>query len=384
MKPSEKHLATIRGLQTIIRDLNTRFVGRRDAATLMVLAVVAREHLLLIGPPGTAKTDLIQRFTGLIHARPFSYLLTRFTEPSEIFGPLDFELFQKGTYRIKVEDMLPEAEVVFLDEVFQGSSAILNTLLTLANERRFHNGSRSEPTPLISMFGASSELPDDPGLRAFSDRFLLRLEVEPVGRTRLSDLLDRGWQQERERLLAGAVPATPLVRVEELRALSDLLRDVDLRPVQAVLGDLVSELLAQGVTLSDRRIVRAQKLIAAAALLREDGTARPRDLWPLSHFWTEQSDAAPVRAAVDERVMGDGGEAAMPRRSPEELLALAQHTATLVLDRPGATRGSVIAAARDLNELENEARTEYTSAYELHARIRELRDRVLRLLEELS
>jgi MoxR-like ATPase len=121
VRPSDKHLHTIRGLQTIVRDLDGRFVGRRDASTLLVLAVLAQEHMLLIGPPGTAKTDLITRFSGLIHAKPFSYLLTRFTEPSEIFGPLDFELFQKGQYRIKSEEMLPDAEIVFLDEVFQGS-----------------------------------------------------------------------------------------------------------------------------------------------------------------------------------------------------------------------------------------------------------------------
>ena len=383
MKPSNAHLRTIRGLHTIVRDLDARFVGRRDVATLLVLAVVAREHMLLLGPPGTAKTDLITRFAGLIHARPFSYLLTRFTEPSEIFGPLDFELFQKGSYRIKVDDMLPEAEIVFLDEVFQGSSAILNTLLTLINERRFHNGAKVETTPLISVFGASSELPDDPGLRAFSDRFLLRMEVEPVGRTRLPELLDRGWEQERERLLAAGAPALPAIDRGELSALSDILRDVDLRPVREVLADLIGELLAQGVTLSDRRIVRAQKLVTAAALLREDGTARPRDLWPLAHVWTEQPDAAPVRDAVYERVTADGGEPMTPRRSTAELEALAAHEANLVLHRQGTvTRGSVIAVLRTINELLNDARRQHPAARATHERIRGRQDAISRLLDE--
>ena len=106
-----------------------RRTGRGGRRRCWSLAALCREHLLLIGPPGTAKTGLIERFCRTVGARPFSYLLTRFTEPSEIFGPLDVELFQAGSYQIKTEDMLPHAEIVFLDEVFQGSSAILNTLL---------------------------------------------------------------------------------------------------------------------------------------------------------------------------------------------------------------------------------------------------------------
>ena len=380
MKPSDRQLRTVRSLQAIRRDLDARFVGRREAAALLVLAVVAREHMLLIGPPGTAKTDLIQRFAGLIQARRFSYLLTRFTEPSEIFGPLDFELFQQGSYRIKTKDMLPAAEVVFLDEVFQGSSAILNTLLTLINERRFHNGAERERTPLISMFGASSELPDDPALQAFSDRFLLRLQVESVGAARLPELLDRGWEQERRRLTEGGEP--PALRIEDLSELSDVLGEVDLLPVRGILADLVGEMLAQGVTLSDRRIVRAQKLVAAAALLREDGTARARDLWPLAHFWTEPSDAAPVREAVYERVTADGGEPVVARRSPAELEALAQQEAALILGLPGAVaRGSVIATLRAINELLTDARTLHPAAHHTHEVIRTERDRVSILLD---
>jgi len=384
MRLNDEHLATVRGLQSIIRDLDGRFVGRRDAATLLVLAVLAREHMLLIGPPGTAKTDLITRFAGLIHTRPFSYLLTRFTEPSEIFGPLDFELFQKGQYRIKTEEMLPESEIVFLDEVFQASSAILNTLLTMVNERRFHNGSRAENTPLISLFGASSEFPDDPALRAFSDRFLLRLEVEPVGRSRLHDLLDRGWEQERARAQqATGVRPTPAVRLEDLKNVQRLVRDVDLTPVRADYTELIGELLAQGVTLSDRRIVRGLKLVAAAALLREDGTAHPRDLWPLAHFWTEPSDAALVGAAVRERVTAAGGEPITPRRSTTELTAIAEHMADQVLRRKDrVTRASLIATLRDLNDLLNEARQQYPAAQAAHDFIRRQRDQVSVLLEE--
>lgn len=381
MKPTEQNLATVRSLDAVRRDLGARFVGRREAVDLLVLAVVAREHMLLIGPPGTAKTELIHRFAGLIQARRFTYLLTRFTEPSEIFGPLDFELFQTGKYRINTEDMLPDAEVVFLDEVFQGSSAILNTLLSLINERRFHNGSKAETTPLISLFGASSELPDDPALRAFSDRFLLRIEVDPVGTTRLPELLDRGWESEQARRRPGA--EVSLLDIRDLRDLSGVVATVDLNQVRGPLSDLFGELLAQGVTLSDRRIVRAQRLVAAAALLREDGVARLRDLWPLAHLWREPSDAALMRAAVSERVVSDGGEPADARRSPDELTALADHEAGLVLRRAGTVpRGTVIATLRAINELLTSARTEHPAAHQTHELIRRRRDEVALLLDE--
>lgn len=382
MRPSESQLRTIRGLHAVQRDLKARFVGRADAASLLVLAVVAREHMLLIGPPGTAKTELIQRFAGLVKARRFNYLLTRFTEPSEIFGPLDFELFQKGSYQVRTEDMLPAAEIVFLDEVFQGSSAILNTLLSLINERRFHNGARLEKTPLISLFGASSELPDDPALQAFNDRFLLRLEVEPVGAAQLSELLDLGWAHERERARIDEEP--PMVLLKDLHALSDSVPEVDIDPVRGILADLVGELLAQGVTLSDRRIVRAQKLVAAAALLREDGAARPRDLWPIAHLWTTRSDAALVRDTVDDRVMADGGEPLAPRRGPEQLVALAEHESQRVLRHQNgiAPRGSVVAAIRAINALLTEARTNHPATYDVHKRISDCQAKVSRLLEQ--
>src|SRR5262249_38162923 len=137
-----------------------------------------------------------------VDARGFHYLLTRFTEPSELFGPLDLEKFQDGTFHIRTEGMLPEAQIAFLDEVFQGSSAILNSLLTLVNERVFHNGSYRQPVPLITLVGASNSLPDDPAVYAFADRFVLRLQVDRVPDERLDELIGQGWELELARIEA--------------------------------------------------------------------------------------------------------------------------------------------------------------------------------------
>ncbi len=292
----------IKRLKAVQRQLKDFFVNRELAIDLLALAVVCREHLLLIGPPGTAKTDLLNRFTALVDAKTFHYLLTRFTEPSELFGPLDLAKFQEGAFRIQTAGMLPEAEIAFLDEVFQGSSAVLNSLLALANERVFHNGSKREPVPLITLVGASNFLPDDPGLRAFADRFMLRLQVAPVTDDKLDQLLDVGYDLERERMeRVGSGGGTNLMATLKKGDLLDLhkrIAEVDMTPVKDSYIALLRDLRAEGVELSDRRVVRGLKLVAGAALLRESMVAQPEDFWPLLHMWTRAEEAETVNTVV--------------------------------------------------------------------------------------
>src|ERR1700741_2185519 len=141
--------------------LESRFLGKEEVIRLLLVATIAAEHAVLIGPPGTAKSALIRTFARMLNAHYFEYLLTRFTEPNEIFGPVDIAAFREGRYERRTEGMLPRAEIVFLDEVFKSNSAILNALLTLLNERRYTSGGRSVRCPLISAFGASNEVPGD-------------------------------------------------------------------------------------------------------------------------------------------------------------------------------------------------------------------------------
>jgi MoxR-like ATPase len=359
----EKTTAAIRRLSTIKRELADRYVDRDDAIDLLVLAAVCREHLLLIGPPGTAKTGLIDQFCRSIGARQFRYLLTRFTEPSELFGPLDIEEFLAGSYHIKTENMLPEAEIVFLDEVFHGSSAILNTLLTLLNERRFHNGAEVKPTPLISLFGATATPPEDPAILPFSDRFLLRLELTRVADDRLADLLDTGWEQEREALAGRGATPVPPVNPAQLQELAAQLRHVELKPVMPVYQQLIRELRAQGTTLSDRRVVRGLKIVAGACLLRESDIASAVDLWPLRHFWTDPGDAQLLDQAVMTRVADDPGAPRRPSRTAAEILADGRFEAgQLASSRFAVTEGVVTATLQVLGRLRRELYTDHPSA----------------------
>src|SRR5436309_13347043 len=190
----EQTVAVLR--ERVVEPLKGRFVGRDEVIDLIALAVVAGEHLFLHGPPGTAKSALIHEFATMVRGRYFEYLLTRFSEPNEIFGPIDLARLREGTVATVTTGMLPEAEFVFLDELFNANSAILNNLLTVLNERSYRRGAEIHRLPLVSLFSASNHLPDDDALRALFDRFLLRCQVKNLRREAMPALLAAGWGLE--------------------------------------------------------------------------------------------------------------------------------------------------------------------------------------------
>src|SRR5437588_10519306 len=180
----------------VVDVLKERCVGRDEVIDLIALAVVAGEHLFLHGPPGTAKSALIRHFAEAVHGRYFEYLLTRFSEPNEVFGPIDIARLREGTVVTVTAGMLPEAEFVFLDELFNANSAILNSLLTVLNERIYRRGAETHRLPLLSLFSASNHLPEDEALRALFDRFLLRCQVKNLKAEAMPGLLRAGWALE--------------------------------------------------------------------------------------------------------------------------------------------------------------------------------------------
>lgn len=205
--------------------------------------------------------------------RYFEYLMGRFTEPAEVFGPIDLRRLREGRVETETAGMLPEAEIAFLDEVFLGSTAILNTLLGVLNERTFRRGHQSIRCPLRVCVAASNGVPEDPALAAFADRFLLRVFVEPVADPMLEDLLEEGWVH--------AFTEGPTASITDLDALATEVRGVDVSQVRGHLADAVRQLRQDGLPLSDRRVVKMQSLVAAAAALDGRTVAEVRDLWPL-------------------------------------------------------------------------------------------------------
>ncbi|MCP4363863.1 MAG: AAA domain-containing protein [Planctomycetes bacterium] len=319
MSLQQETLDAVKRLNRVTTELKLLFARRDTAIDLMRLALLCREHVLLLGPPGTAKSELVNRFGQGVQARSFHYLLTRFTEPAELFGPMDLQEFEQGSYRIRTEGMLPGAQIAFLDEVFQASSAILNTLLSLIHERVFHNGSELQQVPLITLFGASNLLPDDPTLHAFSDRFVLRLEVDPVPDESLSDLLDKGWDMEAERLDQQPDSGSGLVTPEHLDHLFSRLPQISVTEVQPQYQELIRRLRAEGVELSDRRLVKGLKLIRGAALLDSRDQADVRDLWPLNHIWSSPDDRAVLHEVIQPLVDEAGGPSLVTHRPLEDL-----------------------------------------------------------------
>src|SRR5947209_19100745 len=175
------------------------FVAKQELIDLMLVAAVAQEPLLLVGPPGTAKSDLVLKFKdalGIADEDYFEYMLTRFTEPSEIIGPIDINQLRDGRYVRREQGKLPTARLAFLDEIFKSNSAILNILLTIINERKFYQDGMPQPVNLRVLFAATNEVPEQTELAALKDRFPLKVESRSVQDEHFTGLIDMGLQSE--------------------------------------------------------------------------------------------------------------------------------------------------------------------------------------------
>jgi MoxR-like ATPase len=268
-------------------------VEREALLELIVLAAVAREHVLVIGPPGTAKSQAVRRITTALGGSYFEYLLGRFTEPTEIFGPIDLRKLREGSVVTETRGMLPEAEIAFLDEVFLGSTAILNSLLGILNERRFRRGHSAVDCPLRVCVGASNALPDDDQLAAFADRFLVRVFVDSMPDPRLEELLEQGWG-------LAAVTSHGHASLSDLDTLAESAKHADLSEIRPRLAHAVRLLRKAGIALSDRRVVKTQSLIAAAAALAGRSTPTNADLWPIVAAVPTRESQLQAREALAE------------------------------------------------------------------------------------
>jgi MoxR-like ATPase len=276
----------------VVEPLKRRFVGRDEIVDLIALAVTAGEHLFLHGPPGTAKSALIRQFAMAVRGRYFEYLLTRFSEPNEVFGPIDLIRLREGTVATVTTGMLPEGEFVFLDELFNANSAILNNLLTVLNERIYRRGAEVHRLPLLSLFAASNHMPEDDALRALFDRFLLRCHVDNLRREEMPRLLAAGWELEQ------AVPLESSVTAAALRVASRQVHQVELSGISEPYADVIDKVRDLGVGLSDRRAVKLLKLVAGSAVLCGRSTARVADFWVLRYVWDREEQVAPLAALV--------------------------------------------------------------------------------------
>jgi MoxR-like ATPase len=278
----------------VIEPLKQMFVGKDEIIDLMAVAMVSRENLFLLGPPGTAKSALVRSLANKIDGRVFDYLLTKFTEPNELFGPFDIRRLRDGELVTNTEGMLPEADFVFLDELLNANSSILNSLLMALNERLFRRGRETRPLPALFFVGASNRLPEDEALNALFDRFLLRVRCDNVQDDQLPAVLSAGWALQKQ-----LSESTPAISVQRLQALQDAINWVDLSPISQVFIDAIRKIRRAGIPISDRRAVKLQRPIAASALICGRSTANTTDLWVLKHIWDIEEQQEILASLVD-------------------------------------------------------------------------------------
>ncbi len=349
--PSEStHVDSLsRRLRAVAEVLNREFLDKQKAVRLLLVSVIAGEHMILVGPPGTAKSALITRFSELIDAQYFEYLLTRFTEPNELFGPVDIGEFRNGKYVRRTEGMLPEAEIVFLDEIFKSNSAILNSLLHVINERKYTSGGVTKKVPLLSVFAASNEVPSDDDLSALLDRFLLRVFSGNLDSYHFRELLSHGMVAEQRKMIGEKTPC--LLTSDDIRGVQKLLA-TEISFSETFLASyksLLFQIRSEGISVSDRRAVKFLKLFGASAIL--DGRLQPNnsDLFVLKNIWNNMDQIS----LLDEMVTPvlDAYYLENPMSSSASLLAGPRVSLDSLLSELATIRG-ILHSASELSDIQ--------------------------------
>ena len=295
--------------------LNHYFVSRQEIIDLMTICAIAQEPLLLVGVPGTAKSDLVTKFRdalGIPNEDYFEYMLTRFTEPSEVMGPIDINQLRDGRYIRRAQGKLPTARMVFLDEIFKSNSAILNSLLTIINERKYYQDGQPVPVALKILLAATNEIPEHAELGALKDRFCLKVVAHSVQDEHFFDLIDAGLDAQTQRDLnlkpwiEGHANLVDLLKANRYLTMQMAKREVQadgsarrdrhryfseelLRELHRLLKTLSRE---DGVFVSDRKVVKLYKLLRTRAWLFHGGKVEREDLSLLAYLGETREELA--------------------------------------------------------------------------------------------
>lgn len=293
-------LADVRARFVAIRDaMCATYFERQDAVECIVLSALCQQHPLLLGPPGTGKSHLLTSLTRCIGgARLFSTLLTKFSTEDEVCGPAKLSALKQDRFERSTDGHLPGVELAFIDETFKANSAVLNSMLSVLNERIY----KGQPSPLRMAVGASNEMPEDETLGALWDRFLLRHTVEYVQGP-------AAWKDMLRARPTFAVPAT-ITLAEWDAAVADARQVVVPDKVLDELERVKHKLADDGIVVSDRRWIQLLSVLQAAAWLEDSPEVDLDHLWSLRFgLWSKQDERGRVEAALRTVDMGPAREA---------------------------------------------------------------------------
>lgn len=299
----------IEKLRAIGAELNAFAFERAEEIKMALVALLAQHHILLLGAPGLAKSMIAWQICRRItRSRYHEHLLSKYTTDKDLFvsrTDVEEEVRDGGTKSVRfvhsMDDTLATAEIAFLDEVFKANSATLNSLLTLINERRFHMNGKVYQAPLMTVFAASNELPEDgEGLEALYDRFFVRFVVNRVTEPGNRLAMRRVSRSRRAEKASGKKVTDATISLTELQELQQLVSLVDFpENLDERVEEIVDALYKEGITVSDRRDVRVDPLLQAHALLDGRDKVEVQDLAILQHcLWNDPSQIKTVQRIV--------------------------------------------------------------------------------------
>jgi MoxR-like ATPase len=283
--------------------MNATVLEREEENQLILALIVARQHGFFLGLPGVAKSAMVRAFTSCLDdAALFQMLFTQFTTFNEVFGPPSLSALKADKYEFKVEGFAPTANVIFFDEIFKANSAILNSLLTLMQERLFKNGTAELKCPLVSVFSASNELPQDDSLQALYDRFTVRAYVRPL-------LNDSSFKAM---IMAESIPAPKVLTIDDLNAAHGAARAVDFSAILDDLAQLRRQIeaeMAGTLYVSDRRWKSCVQFLQASVWLDGRTEVSKDDFMTLQNcLWEKPEQSSQIASILSQYVSAVSNE----------------------------------------------------------------------------
>lgn len=289
-------------LANIIQTIESQIFEKEDIIKLTLLGLISKENIFLLGKPGVAKSLMARQVCKLIkNGKYFEYLMNSFSTPEELFGPVSLKKLDDDIYERKIENYLPESNVVFLDEIWKASPAIQNTLLNIMNEKVYINGTNRIDVPLNLLISASNELPvENEGLEALYDRFLIRIIVNPIKDDKNFFSLLRSQKNISVNFLPNSTFSIDEINSFESNISDVYLSDEILNFILILKNKLEEDLSQNDFYVSDRRWKKIAWILKSLAFANDRTEVRVDDLLIIKHLlWSKPEEIELINEIFD-------------------------------------------------------------------------------------